>query len=58
MYRNGYGPIDRFCAKHPRFGIPNLMMYIVIGQVVVFLANLFTKGWASVELVLLRPLIL
>ena len=29
--------IDRFCYKHPRFGIPNLMMYIVIGSAIVFL---------------------
>ena len=35
IYRNDhYGPIDRFCAKHPRFGIPNLAMYIAIGQVI------------------------
>ena len=32
MYRNDhYGPIDRFCAKHPRLGISNLAMYIAIG---------------------------
>ena len=36
IYRNNhYGPIDRFCAKHPRFGIPNLAMYIAIGQAAV-----------------------
>ena len=32
--------IDRFCYQHPRFGIPNLMIFIVIGNVVVWL---FTK---------------
>lgn len=25
--------IDRFCARHPGFGIPNIMLYIVIGNV-------------------------
>ena len=41
MYRNDhYGPIDRFCAKHPRFGIPNLAMYIAIGQVAVGVLSL------------------
>ena len=41
MYRNDhYGPIDRFCAKHPRFGIPNLAMYIAIGQVIVGVLSL------------------
>ena len=29
--------IDRFCLKHPRFGIPRLMMYIVIGNLIVWL---------------------
>ena len=36
IYRNDhYGLIDRFCAKHPRFGVPNLALYIAIGQAVV-----------------------
>ena len=48
IYRNnGYGPIDRFCAKHPRFGVPNLMMYLVIAQVAVYLVNLFFPGFVS-----------
>lgn len=29
--------IDRFCMDHPRFGVPRLMMYIVIGKVIVWL---------------------
>ena len=47
IYRNVYGPIDRFCAKHPRFGISNLMLYIVIGQVAVFILDLFFRGMLS-----------
>ena len=47
IYQNGYGPIDRFCAKHPRFGISNLMLYIVIGQVAVFILDLFFRGMLS-----------
>ena len=31
--------IDRFCYKHPRFGIPNLMMLIVIGNGAVWLLS-------------------
>ena len=27
--------IDRFCYQHPRFGIPNLMLWVVIGNVIV-----------------------
>lgn len=40
-HNNNNGLIDRFCAKHPGFGIQNLMLYIVGGQVVVFLLKLF-----------------
>lgn len=41
MYRNnGYGPIDRFCAKHPRFGIPNLMKVLVFAQIAVYVVDL------------------
>ena len=48
IYRNNsYGFLDRFCAKHPRFGIPNLMLYIVIGQVAVFVLDLFFRGMLS-----------
>ena len=44
IYRNrGYGPIDRFCAKHPNFGIPNLMKIIVFGQIVVYVVNLLAS---------------
>ena len=40
--------IDMFCYRHPRFGIPNLMLYIVIGNVVVyFLSMLSSKADAT-----------
>ena len=29
--------IDKFCLKHPRFGLPNLMLYIVIGNAAMYL---------------------
>lgn len=31
--------IDRFCYKHPRFGIPNLMLYVVIGNALVYIIS-------------------
>lgn len=41
IYKNDhYGPIDKFCSRHPRFGIPNLAMYIAIGQVAVGILSL------------------
>ena len=32
---------DRFCRKHPRLAIPNLMMYIVIGTAIVYILDMF-----------------
>ena len=37
-----YDAADRFCARHPRFGIPDLMRWIVIGNVVVYVLMLLT----------------
>lgn len=36
--------IDLFCYKHPRFGIPGLMLYIVIGNVIVWLFSMMDSG--------------
>ena len=32
--------VDRFCARHPRFGIYGLMKYLIIGNAVVWLLSL------------------
>ena len=32
--------VDRFCFNHPNFGIPNLMLYVVIGNVIVWLFSM------------------
>ena len=39
--------LDRFCFRHPRLGIPGLMRYIVIGTVLVYLLDMFSRGAAS-----------
>lgn len=39
--------IDLFCYRHPRFGIPNLMLYVVVGGAIVWLFNLFTSASSS-----------
>ena len=58
IYRNDrYGPIDRFCARHPRFGLPNLILYIAIGQAAVGLLSLFNDGILG-RLMFLSPYIL
>ena len=36
--------VDRFCARHPRFGIPNLMLYVVIGNVAIYILSLLTRS--------------
>ena len=39
--------LDRFARKHPRFGIPRLINYIIIGNVLVYLLDMFSQGGAS-----------
>ena len=36
--------IDRFAYSHPRFGIPNLMKFLVGIMAVVFVLDLFSNG--------------
>ena len=35
--------IDRFAYRHPRFGIPGLMRYVVFGQAAVYLLYMFSS---------------
>ena len=39
--------VSRFCHNHPRFGIPELMKYIAIGNVIVFVGDMLTRGMFS-----------
>ena len=39
--------LARFCYKHPRFGIPNLMKFIVIGNVLIYFLDMFSRGYAT-----------
>lgn len=39
--------IDRFCYSHPRFGIPNLILWVVIGNVIVYVMDLLSQGTFS-----------
>ena len=38
--------LDRFCYKHSRFGIPNLMLVVVIGNALVWLLDQFSTGFS------------
>ena len=39
--------IDRFCYNHPRFGVLNLMRYIIIGTAIVFAVDLINTSSVS-----------
>lgn len=39
--------IDRFCYKHPRFGIPNLMLGIVICNAIVYVLDMVSNNTLS-----------
>ena len=48
-----YQAVDRFCARNPRFGIPNLMRVIAIGTVVVYLLEMFA-GYEAISFLALN----
>ena len=50
--------IDRFVLRHPRFGIPNLMLYIAIANVAIGLIDNFSSYSLSMALFFFRPSIL
>ncbi len=35
--------IDRFCYNHPNFGIPNLMLFIIGGNVIVYIMDMLSN---------------
>ncbi len=45
--RSGF---ERFCYKHRSWGIPNLMLYICLGSVIVYFMSLFNGGDALYSL--------
>lgn len=47
--------IDRFCLTHPRFGIPRLMMFIVIGTLAVWLFNSMDTTGTFINMLTFSP---
>ena len=47
--------VDRFCARHPRFGIGGLMKYLIIGNAVVWLISLMDTTGTVVYYLALNP---
>ena len=37
--------LDRFCYKHPKLGIPNLMKYIILANAAIFILDIFSKNF-------------
>lgn len=51
--------IEMFCYKHPRFGISNLMLYVVIGNVIIWLFSMMdTTNLLAASLQFSPPLIM
>ncbi len=47
--------VDLFCYKHPRFGINNLMLYVVIGNAIVWLFSMMDSSGTLVSLLSFSP---
>lgn len=47
--------IDRFCYKHPGFGIRNLMLFIVIGNIIVYLFSMMDRTGYFLSYLLFNP---
>lgn len=47
--------VERFCYKHPRFGIRNLMLYIVIGSGAVYLLSMIDTTGTLYSLLTFSP---
>lgn len=47
--------VDRFCYKHPKFGIPNIMTYLVIGNVAVWFFCIMDRTGTLANFLSLNP---
>jgi len=47
--------VAMFCYKHPNFGIPNLMLYIVIGNAIVWLFSMMDTSGQLTSFLIFRP---
>lgn len=46
--------LDRFCYRHPKLSIPGLMKYVVIGNVLIYLLDMFSMNGVGLASALLR----
>jgi len=47
--------VDRFCVRHPNFGLSNLMMYLIIGNAAVWLFSMMDTTGTVIYYLALNP---
>lgn len=47
--------VDRFCYKHPKFGVRNLMLYVVIGTAIVWFFDLMDTTGLFLNMLYFNP---
>ena len=47
--------IDKFCWRHPRFGIPNLMLLVVIGSAAVYIISMMDRTGTFASYLMFSP---
>ena len=47
--------VDRFCYRHPRFGIPNLMLYVVIANAIIWVFGLMDRSGTLISALSFSP---
>lgn len=47
--------VDKFCYKHPRFGIPNLMKYFIIISAIVFVVGMMDRTYTFYSYLYFEP---
>ncbi len=47
--------LNIFCYKHPRFGVPNLMLYVVIANVIIWLFSMMDSTNTLINLIAFSP---
>lgn len=47
--------IDRFCQRHPRFGVPRLMLWVVIASAVIYIFSMMDSSGAFLYYLMFNP---
>ena len=47
--------IDRFCQRHPRFGVPRLMLWVVIASAIIYIFSMMDSSGAFLYYLMFNP---